>query len=59
MKTNDFLVFELADIEQQMSVLIARKRELLEIVRSKFEQLKEAYRRGDFTMEELNKEEQK
>ncbi|HEY5585681.1 MAG TPA: hypothetical protein VIK78_14495 [Ruminiclostridium sp.] len=56
MKSNDFIVFELADIEHQMAVLIARKKELLEIVKSKFEQLKEAYRRGEIDIEEMAKE---
>jgi hypothetical protein len=58
MKTNDFLIFELADIERQMKVLIARKKEILEIAESKFEQLKEAYKNGKIQMEEIQREDE-
>ncbi len=55
-KSNDFMIFEFADIEKQMKVLQGRKKALLEMAESKFEQLKEAYRRGEIDMEEIRKE---
>lgn len=51
-KTNDFMIFELADIEKQIKILVARKKELLEEAESKWERLKEEYRQGKFEMEE-------
>lgn len=50
-KTNDFLIYELADIERQMKILTARKKAILEEVEQRWEQLKDDYRNGKYEME--------